>query len=86
MNTTFDNELIELLADEYQMMAAQLYNDLADSMIGCDTPEGPSVEDLNDGMTDCMADRIYDEEVIRRGGEHCPEFREAAKLIAKRIV
>jgi len=38
---------------------------------------------MRDTLTDCMADRICDGECHEHKGNYCPEFREAAKLIAR---
>jgi len=72
-----DNELVELLVDEYKSMVEQFIPDLAESM--------EYAEDDNfmrEVTADCATDRIYDEE-MQRGSSACPEFREAGNRIAE---
>lgn len=79
-----DNKLVQLLVDEHTCMVEGFIPDLMDSMNFDDYNATMAEQDsLRDATQDCAADRIYDEEVVKRGGKHCNEFREAAKQIAE---
>jgi len=80
--SNIDRELVSLYVDEYRDEAAGLIPDLEDSLLGCDTPDGPSGSDMRDALEDTMADRICDGE-MQRGTEYCDEFRAAGKAIAE---
>jgi hypothetical protein len=75
-----DKELVDLLVDEYTLVARELYPDLASTLTGSVDVE-PSDGDMRDALTDCMADRICDAERMR-GGAFQYEFRVAAEAIA----
>ena len=75
-----DNLLVELLVDEYEREIESFIPDIV--AVDSDDPYNADLSEHKDSIQDFAADYIHDRE-CERNGAHCPEFKEAAKLIAR---